>query len=160
MKMAKASQKDIEAAGELMGILDAISRGQYPATEDEDDAPYHFDQDKFEHLQRFYERVSATLDKSPGYPGRIIGGMCYVIMWDKNEIIDPDADTIELHPKFARIEDERDAAVAATAKIEAQRNELLAALKAIAEFDQYEPAGPAAARAKAAIAEVEGQAGG
>ncbi|KRB73476.1 hypothetical protein [Noviherbaspirillum sp. Root189] len=100
MKMAKADEKDIDAAGELMGILDTISRGHYPAKEDEPDIQMWFDQDDPEHLRRFYEMVSATLDKSPGYPGRVIGGMCYVILYDKNEIVDPNADVIELHPKL------------------------------------------------------------
>lgn len=101
MKMAKASDKDIDAAGNAMGILQDIASGYYPAHRDEDDAPHYFDPDDKEHLRRFYERMAATLDAAPGWPGRVIGGMCYVIMYDANRIIDPDADTVEVHPRFA-----------------------------------------------------------
>jgi len=100
MKMAKADEKDIDAAGDLMSILDAISRGHYPAKDGEENAPDHFDEHDYDHLRAFYDRVNETLDKAPGYPGRVIGGMCYVILYDKNEIVDPNADVIELHPKL------------------------------------------------------------
>lgn len=53
-------------------------------------------------LRHFYDLVDATLDKAPGYQGRVIGGMCYVILYDKNEIVDPEADTLELHPKLQK----------------------------------------------------------
>lgn len=99
MKMAKASERDIGAAGNLMGILDDLSRGSYP-TLDEPDAstPDRFDPDNGEHLRALYDLLDGLLDKAPGFQGRVIGGMCYVILWDKNKIIDPDADTLELHP--------------------------------------------------------------
>lgn len=101
MKMAKASKRDIEAAGELMGILNGISNLFYPNIENGDDEEsLRFDEDNPEHLRKFYDKVKATLDKSPGYPGRVIGGMCHVILWDKNEIVDPDSDVLDLHPKI------------------------------------------------------------
>jgi hypothetical protein len=28
--------------------------------------------------------------------------MCYVILYDANQIVDPDADTLELHPSLRR----------------------------------------------------------
>lgn len=98
MKMAKPSERDIDAAGDLMALLDQIDRGDYPG--DQEDAPDYFDVDDREHLRAFYDAVMATLEKAPGYPCRVIGGMCYVIMYDKNEIIDPASDVIELHPKL------------------------------------------------------------
>lgn len=100
MKMAKPSAKDIDAAGELMALLDQADRGDYPG--DQDGAPDFFDADDRNHLRAFYDAVMATLEKSPGYACRVIGGMCYVIMWDKNEIVDPDLDVIELHPKLVK----------------------------------------------------------
>lgn len=102
MKMAKASERDIDAAGELMSLLNDISSGYYPVrTGDPEDTPNYFDEDDPEHLRMFYNRVSALLDKAPGFHGRVIGGMCYVILFGKNEIVDPEADTLELHPKLA-----------------------------------------------------------
>ena len=52
------------------------------------------------HLRRFYDAIKATLNASPGWQGRVIGGMCYVILWDKNKIVDPESDTLDLHPRF------------------------------------------------------------
>lgn len=100
MKMAKPSKKDIDAAGDLMALLLQADRGGYPG--DRQNAPDFFDDEDPAHLRAFYDAIKATLDKAPGYPGRVIGGMCYVIMFDKNEIIDPDSDVIELHPKLAK----------------------------------------------------------
>lgn len=103
MRMAKASSKDIEAAGELMALLNDISSGYYPIRNDDpEDTPNYFDEDDPEHLRMFYQRVSELLDKAPGFQSRIIGGMCYVILYDKNEIVDPTADTLELHPRIKK----------------------------------------------------------
>jgi hypothetical protein len=102
MKMAKPSEQDIDAAGDLMALLNTLDRGYYPADEDQENAPTFFDEEDPEHLRAFYDKVKATLDRAPGYQGRVIGGMCYVIMWDKNEIVDPDSDTIDLHPKLVK----------------------------------------------------------
>ncbi len=100
MKMAKPSERDIDAAGDLLSLLIQLDRGDYPNLSESDDVPDWFDEDNFDHLRAFYDAVKSTLDKGPGYPGRVIGGMCYVIMWDKNEIVDPNSDTIDLHPKL------------------------------------------------------------
>ncbi len=100
MKMAKPSEKDIDAAGELMALLEQADRGDYPG--DQEDAPDFFDVDDRTHLRAFYDAVMATMEKAPGFPCRVIGGMCYVIMYDKNEIIDPASDVIELHPKLVK----------------------------------------------------------
>lgn len=101
MKMAKATEKDIDAAGDAMSVLNDISSGYYPARDGEDDdGVTFFDPDEFTQLRRFYDLMKRTLDASPGWPGRVIGGMCFVILFDKNEIVDPSADTLELHPRF------------------------------------------------------------
>lgn len=51
MKMAKASENDIDAAGELMRVLNDISSGYYPAKDGEytDDIPTLFDPDDSDH---------------------------------------------------------------------------------------------------------------
>lgn len=108
MKMAKASERDIDAAGNAMSVLQTISSGYFPTREGEEDAPTFLDPNDRDHLRRFYDMMNETLDASPGWPGRVIGGMCYVIMYDKNRIVDPDADVIELHPRFAEMEKQRD----------------------------------------------------
>jgi hypothetical protein len=109
MKMAKPTQKDIDAAGNAMAMLIDISSGYYPARDgDEEDGTYFFDPDKFEHLRSLYDLIEATLDAAPGWPVRIIGGMCFVVMFDKNQIIDPNSDTLQLHPRFSEVKKQRD----------------------------------------------------
>ena len=102
MKMAKPCERDIDAAGNLMCLLNQMDRGDYPCLEEGKEVPDWFDEDNFEHLRAFYDAVKSTLDQAPGYPGRVIGGMCYVIMYDKNEIVDPNSNTIDLHPRLVK----------------------------------------------------------
>lgn len=119
MKMTRASNKDINAAGDAMSVLQDVGSSYYPARGDEENPPTLFDRENPEHLRRFYDLMKATLDAAPGWPGRVIGGMCYVILYEKNKIVDPNADTLELHPRFG--------------EVIAQRDELLAALEQIAQ---------------------------
>ena len=108
MKMAKASEKDIDAAGNAMSVLNDISSGYYPKRDGDDCEDLHFDPDEPAHLRKFFNLMADTLDRAPGWPSRVIGGMCYVILFDKNKILDPDADVLEVHPRFAQVAKERD----------------------------------------------------
>lgn len=119
MKMAKPSERDIDAAGNAMSLLNAIDRGDYPAREDEEDAPNCFDEDDPDHLRRFYDAMMGTLKAGPGWPGRVIGGMCYVIMFKENEILDPESDVLDLHPKFVKQEEQLAAARALLEEVNA-----------------------------------------
>ncbi len=112
MKMAKASERDIEAAGNFMSILDQIDRDDYPVIDDNEVGQDCFDPDNYDHLRHFYDLIKSGLDRSPNWHGRVIGGMCYVILYDKNEIVDPASDVLELHPRFQKMLDERDGALA------------------------------------------------
>lgn len=98
--MAKATEKDIDAAGAALGVLNTIASGYYPGVED--DAPLHFDPEDKTHLSLFYRLMVETLDASPGWQNRVIGGMCYVILYQVNEILDPAVDTLELHPQWVK----------------------------------------------------------
>lgn len=102
MRVAKPLPLDIHAAGELMALLIAVSNGYYPGNgngdDDDDDEPTWFDQDDPNHLLRLYEKLSAIVELAPGFPTRVIGGMCYVICWDQNQILDPADDCLALHP--------------------------------------------------------------
>jgi hypothetical protein len=104
MKLAKASEKDIDAAGDAMSVLQDISSGYYPKRGDDECDDFHFDPEDPAHLRRFYDLMSATLNAAPGWPGRVIGGMCYVILYDANKIVNPEADTLELHPQWVKRE--------------------------------------------------------
>lgn len=114
MRMTKPSARDIDAAGELMGILQIIDKrfgGPWPTEGPESlDALLHpsedewldFDEDNPTHLQALYNSLAKLLRTAGGFPGRVIGGMCYVICWDQNEILDPADDCIELHPNLRK----------------------------------------------------------
>ena len=145
MKMAKASEKDIDAAGDAMSVLNDISSGYYPRRDGDDCEDTFFDEDDRNHLRRFYDLMADTLDKAPGWPGRVIGGMCYVIMFGRNKIVDPDADVLELHPRFAQVQ--------------AQRDALLEALERLISSGDVRDAAEKSAitQARAAIAKVEGE---
>jgi hypothetical protein len=105
MKMMKPHARDIDAAGELLQVLSAIDGrfgGPWPtkgprdlneALEDED-----FDCDNEHHLQALYNHLAKLLRCAPNFYGRVIGGMCYVICWDYNRILDPGQNVIDLHP--------------------------------------------------------------
>lgn len=112
MRMAKPTQCDIDAAGELHWILSNID-GRFggpwetdgPASlrhllepDDEDGDWTDFDEDDPRHLQALYNSLAKLLRKAPNFYGRVIGGMCYVICYDKNQILDPALDYLELHP--------------------------------------------------------------
>lgn len=126
MKMAKPSEQDIEAAGQLISILERIDghfNGPYPtqygpqsleeALSGGDDSECDFDQDKTDHLRGLYNSLAGLLRQSPGFHLRVIAGMCYVIMFDQNKIIDPDSSTLDLHPRFVELEKQRDVLLAA-----------------------------------------------
>jgi len=95
MKIAKPSEQDIEAALELMQILNSVDSNWFPSHDDDEKRPLHFDDTDPEHLAYFYLRVKQCLAKGPGFPGRVIGGM-YTIM--TNNVLDPNADCLALHP--------------------------------------------------------------
>jgi hypothetical protein len=108
MRMAKASERDIDAAGELLQLLDAIDR-RFGGPWLNMDAPDNlleylgdeeFDADDTEHLQVLYNHLARLLQRAPNFHGRVIGGMCYVIHNPSNEIIAPHLDYLELHPKL------------------------------------------------------------
>ena len=126
MKMDKASERDINAAGDAMSVLSDISRGYYPKRDGDECKDMFFDEEDPKHLRKFYDLMNATLEAAQGWPTRVIGGMCYVILFDKNQIVDPDADVLELHPRFAQVAKERDELMAAAEKALAECCDLIA----------------------------------
>lgn len=151
MRMAKPSARDIDAAGELHWILTNIdgrfggpwetdgpdSLRKLLEPDGEDGEWTNFDEDDPSHLQALYNSLAKLLRGAPNFYGRVIGGMCYVICYDKNQILDPSVDYLELHPDIReglvllqaqrddflpRLEREARAAVAATVEAAAQRH--------------------------------------
>jgi hypothetical protein len=101
LRMAKPSARDIDAGGDLMSILQLIDgnnswkiEGPDSLDELEDD----FDPDEPGHLAALYNSLMTLLEHAPGFPGRVLGGMCYVICYEKNQFLDPGKDYLALHP--------------------------------------------------------------
>lgn len=116
MKMAKPSARDIEAAEELHQVLqmiDARFGGPFQNHEAGDDLAMlldngdnAFDSDNLQHLQTLYNHLARLLRTAPNFYGRVIGGMVWVIMNEANQILDPESDCIDLHPRFQQMADQ------------------------------------------------------
>jgi hypothetical protein len=109
MKMARASDEDIEAALKVSRILEDLDRRYMPSDGDSEELEF-FDRDDAEQCQKI---VGMLLDATR-YTSlfRVVFGMA-VVLDPRNELLDPDADTIEMHPKIV-------AALEAVEKKEAQ----------------------------------------
>lgn len=113
MKMAKPSARDIEAAEELHQVLQLIdARFGGPFQNHEagndlaellDNGDNAFDSDNLQHLQTLYNHLARLLRNAPNFYGRVIGGMVWVIMNEANQILDPESDCIDLHPRFQQM---------------------------------------------------------
>lgn len=113
MKMAKASDADIEMAMTVANILDDIDRGYFPsklaADEDSEETEW-IDTNDREQYARLIEGLREVL--SQGSIFLVVWGMA-VVCDPINECIDPDADCIEHHPKRKQLEQQRDELLAA-----------------------------------------------
>lgn len=96
MKMARASEADIEAALEISRYLEALERGFMADIDDSDEIEW-FDREDPDDCRR---ALHSILDASAkGSIFRVVFGMA-VVLDPRNELLDPDADTIEKHPKI------------------------------------------------------------
>lgn len=122
MKMAKASPEDLDMAMKLANALDDITRGYFPERFIDLDGdphgieiPERIDTDDAAQYERLIDGLRELLRQGSIF--RVIWGMA-VVCDPANECIDPDADTIEHHPKRQQLEQqvteliaERDAAM-------------------------------------------------
>lgn len=100
MKMAKASEADLQMACDLCGALELMSQRWAPCmpeavencAHDETEA---FDRDNDEQCGRAMRHLLDLMQR--GSLGRVVWGA--VVMLDpRNKLVDPDADCIEHHP--------------------------------------------------------------
>lgn len=126
MKMAKASQADIEMAIALESALDVLERWPPAMPEaiqriDGDREYEYFDRDNDEQCGRALRHLLEIIER--GSLSRVVYGL-QVLLDPANKLVDPDADTLEHHP---------DAVAAQTqiAELTRQRDELLAALESL-----------------------------
>jgi len=98
MKMAKASEADLAMAMKLANYLDAIERGQMPDELSEDEEAIEWlDERDTDQYAKLLDGLRRLLNQ--GSISRVIWGMA-VICDPANEIIDPDAGTLEAHPRL------------------------------------------------------------
>lgn len=150
MRMAKPSARDIDAADELHWVLSSID-GRFGGPwetegprslrallepQDEDGEWISFDEDNPRHLQALYNSLAKLLRTAPNFYGRVLGGMCHVICYARNEILDPSLDYLELHPDL----------IAGLRLLEAQRAHFLPGLERTARAAVADTIEAAAAR--------------
>lgn len=96
MKMARASEADLDAALEVTRILDDLLKRYMPSS-GSDEGIVWFDQDDPEQCQI---ALSTLLDAArKGSMFRVAFGMA-VLLDPRNELLDPDADMLARHPKI------------------------------------------------------------
>lgn len=101
MKMAKASERDMEMAKDLCTALESLERGFMPpdarAPDDEDNED--FDSEDSEHCYRALQEVLRLVRR--GSIGRVVWGMA-TLLHPANKVVDQGADTLEDHPDVAQ----------------------------------------------------------
>lgn len=111
MKMAKASEADLNMAMTLANYLDAIERGQMPDDLSEDaEAIEWLDERDCDQYAKLLDGLRRLLNQ--GSISRVIWGMA-VVCDPANKCLDPDADTIEHHPDLVKAAEQRDELLAA-----------------------------------------------
>lgn len=105
MKMAKASEADLEMAMDMFVALDILGNRWCPcmpdaiAQTDDDESSERFDRDDDQQCGRALRHLLDIADR--GSLARVVMGMATVLD-PQNKVVDPDADTLELHPEHQR----------------------------------------------------------
>jgi hypothetical protein len=100
MKMAKASEADLDMSIELSNALDSLTRRWGASVPEkvqrcEEGDTESFDRDDSEQCQRVLGYLLDLADRAS--ISRVVFG-CAVMLDPRNKCVDPNADTIELHP--------------------------------------------------------------
>lgn len=104
MKMAKASEADINMAMDIANVLDDIDAGYFPSklSSDQDSEGIEWiDTDDREQYKLLIDGLKRLLNQGSIF--RVIWGMA-VVCDPANKCINPDADTIEHHPERQQME--------------------------------------------------------
>lgn len=105
MKMAKASEADLNMAMDISNVLDDIERGYFPRNLSDDPGSEEtewIDTSDQEQYAKLIDGLKRLLNQ--GSISRVIWGMA-VVCDPANKYIDPEADTIEHHPERQKMED-------------------------------------------------------
>ncbi|MDH4581429.1 hypothetical protein E8F20_06005 [Pseudomonas sp. BN415] len=101
MKMARASEQDLECAQQVASFLESLIKGYLPdcITEDEDEIEW-FRLDDHDQCKRVLEKLIEVAQQGSMF--RVTFGM-EVLLDPRNELLDPAADTLEIHPALAQL---------------------------------------------------------
>ncbi|MCO6057352.1 hypothetical protein NG726_11790 [Pseudomonas sp. MOB-449] len=101
MKMARASEQDLECAQQVASFLESLIKGYLPdcisSAPDEID---WLDLGDHDQLRRIVEALIEIAGKGSMF--RVTFGM-EVLLDPRNELLDPNADTLELHPVLRQL---------------------------------------------------------
>lgn len=106
MTMAKADKDDFDTTYRLHQILQAAKDGNF-LPDDEDSEWTDFDCDSEKDLRKFFDQLMDALDNNPSGMMRVVGAAS-TLLYEKNQIVDPDKDYIDLHPRFGQTQQQRD----------------------------------------------------
>lgn len=98
MKMAKASEDDINLSMEIGQIIEDLEKGLRPALVfGDEDREFWLDMDSTADLRAVVEKLIEIARRGSIF--RVVFGMA-VALDPKNEVFDPASDVLELHPKI------------------------------------------------------------
>lgn len=97
-QVAMPTGEDMEAAHQILAIINALGRGYLPV--DRDDITHiPFSAANPDHLRALYDKLKSCIDKAPAGLHRVIYGFDMLIQTD---ILDASTTTVELHPRIGR----------------------------------------------------------
>lgn len=105
MKMARASEHDLDVALKTSSLIESLELGYMPNSDDDDAAP--FDIDDLDQCQGVVKRL-LDINKG-GSIFRVTYGMS-VVLAPANRLLDPNADTLECHPDINALKANAEAA--------------------------------------------------
>lgn len=100
LRMAKATQKDLDCATLVIGMIDDIERGNFPRKADgefDEADPDYFEPSDAEDCKIFVQRLLAVVGKREhgGCLSRVVFGMITAL---GNDMFDPEKDYLDWHP--------------------------------------------------------------
>jgi hypothetical protein len=105
MKIARASEQDLDVALKTSSLIESLELGYMPNSSDDDAAP--FDIDDLDQCQAVVQRL-LDINKG-GSIFRVTFGMS-VVLAPANKLLDPNADTLECHPDISALKANAEAA--------------------------------------------------
>jgi hypothetical protein len=104
IRIAKASPEEVDALLNLMRVLNSVEDDKFPCKPDgtwECGEEYEwFDDEDFDCLKRFHQRVTACFAKHPGGITRAVAGFHLAMT---NDVFNPNVDHYAWHPDLVEV---------------------------------------------------------